>query len=164
MWQSWYSRSYADGHNSTVVKSSNCCLYSVETLQFAGSELKLEQHLCIQPKTMVVSNALSTSQICNLSKLAPGTPLVGFSRSDSEGFVYSKMHYMIFKSEREFLPWNRSSELPPGTPLVGFSRYDSEGFVYSKIDFETCFQKGFFTVESFGIIPRDTLGWNQQVR
>ena len=52
----------------------------------------------------------------NRSELAPRTSLVGFSRSDSEGFVYSKIDFDTY-FKREFLPWNRS-ELTPGTPLV----------------------------------------------
>ena len=75
------------------------------------------------------------------SELASGTPLVVFSRSDSEGFVYSKIVFDIFFKKLVFLSQWNSLELAPGTPLVGFSRSDCEGFVYSKIDFDTFFQK-----------------------
>ena len=97
----------------------------------------------------------------NRSEFAPGTPLVGFSRSDSEGFVYSTIYLYLF-SKVSFTV--ESLGISSGTALVGFSRSDSEGFVYSKIDVETFLSKVRFTLGSPGISPRAPLGWIQQVR
>ena len=61
--------------------------------------------------------------------------MVGFSRSDSEGFVYSKIDFDTFFQKRVFT-WNRS-ELAPGTLLDGFSMSFTVFPVGSKIDLVT---------------------------